>query len=46
MSVSIYPGIIFIIGAVLLFGYAIDKKMETTIETDLKERRKLASVVA
>lgn len=46
MSVSIYPGIIFIIGAVLLFGYAIDKKMETTIETDLKERRKLATAIA
>jgi Na+/melibiose symporter-like transporter len=40
MSVSIYPGLIFIIGASLLFWYAINKKMETTIENDLKERRK------
>jgi hypothetical protein len=30
----------------LLFGYAINKKMETTIETDLKERRKLATALA
>ena len=39
MSVSIYPGIIFIIGALMLFGYKINKKMELTIENDLKEKR-------
>jgi glycoside/pentoside/hexuronide:cation symporter, GPH family len=39
MSVSIYPGLIFIIGAALLFWYEIDKKMELTIEADLKEKR-------
>jgi Na+/melibiose symporter-like transporter len=39
MSVSIYPGLIFILGAALLFGYKIDKTMETTIEGDLKQRR-------
>jgi len=40
MSVSIYPGLIFIIGAALLFGYKLDKKMELKIESDLKEKRK------
>jgi glycoside/pentoside/hexuronide:cation symporter, GPH family len=40
MSVSIYPGLIFILGAVMLFWYEIDKKMELQIEADLKERRK------
>lgn len=39
MSVSIYPGLIFTIGAALLFWYRINKKMEVTIEADLKERR-------
>lgn len=39
LSVSIYPGLIFIISAVLLFFYLIDKKMEIQIESDLKERR-------
>jgi GPH family glycoside/pentoside/hexuronide:cation symporter len=39
MSVSIYPGLIFIMGAALLFGYIINKTMETTIEGDLKQRR-------
>ena len=39
LSVSIYPGFIFIISAVLLCFYVIDKKMEIQIETDLKERR-------
>jgi Na+/melibiose symporter-like transporter len=45
MSVSIYPGLIFIFGAALLFWYSIDKRMETTIETDMKERRRLAGLV-
>ena len=39
MSVSIYPGLIFIAGAALLFRYEINKKMELKIENDLKERR-------
>jgi len=44
MAVSIYPGLIFIIGSILLFGYNINKKMETTIESDLKERRGMVAV--
>jgi glycoside/pentoside/hexuronide:cation symporter, GPH family len=39
MSVSIYPFIVFIAGVALLAGYKINKKMELTIEKDLKERR-------
>ncbi|HTL08746.1 MAG TPA: MFS transporter, partial [Chitinophagaceae bacterium] len=39
MSVSVYPGLIFIVGCLLLFGYAINKRMEVTIEADLKARR-------
>lgn len=39
MLVSIFPSIPFLIGAGLLFFYVIDKKMETTIEKDLKSRR-------
>ncbi len=39
MSVSIYPGLIFIAGSLLLFGYAINKQTELTIEKDLKARR-------
>jgi glycoside/pentoside/hexuronide:cation symporter, GPH family len=40
MAVSIYSGIIFLIGAALLFWYEINKEMELKIEVDLKERRK------
>lgn len=40
LSVSIYPGLVFLIGCILLFGYEINKAMETKIETDLKQRRK------
>lgn len=40
--VSIIPGLIFITGAMLLFRYSIDKKMETQIENDLKKRRENA----
>jgi glycoside/pentoside/hexuronide:cation symporter, GPH family len=40
MAVSIYPGLVFIVGAAMLFWYEIDKKMELKIEADLKERRK------
>jgi Na+/melibiose symporter-like transporter len=39
MLVSIYPSIPFLIGASLLFFYAINKKMEVQIESDLKQRR-------
>lgn len=39
MSVSIYPGLIFLIGAILLFGYEINKATEVQIEADLKSRR-------
>ncbi|MDA3893022.1 MAG: MFS transporter [Salinivirgaceae bacterium] len=40
LLVSIYPSIPFLIGVGLLFFYAINKKMEVQIETDLKERRR------
>ncbi len=36
---SIIPGMIFLLAAVLLFGYSIDKKAELQIEKDLKGRR-------
>ena len=39
MLVSIYPAIPFLLGVALLFFYEINKKMETQIETELKERR-------
>ena len=39
LLVSIFPGTPFLIGAGLLFFYEINKKMETTIEEDLKIRR-------
>src|ERR1700712_3802305 len=39
MSVSIYPGLIFIIGAALLCWYRINKQLELQIERDLKEKR-------
>ncbi|MBS1654347.1 MAG: MFS transporter, partial [Bacteroidetes bacterium] len=39
MLVSIFPAIPFLIGCGLLFLYEINKKMETQIETDLKQRR-------
>ena len=37
--ISVIPGLIFIAGAALLFGYSIDKKMETRVEADLKAKR-------
>jgi glycoside/pentoside/hexuronide:cation symporter, GPH family len=40
MAVSIYPGLIFIIGAVSLVWYEINKSMEVKIEEDLKIRRR------
>jgi Na+/melibiose symporter-like transporter len=39
MSVSVYPCMVFIAGVALLAGYKINKKMELTIEKDLKVRR-------
>jgi Na+/melibiose symporter-like transporter len=39
LLVSVYPGLIFIISAVLLWFYFINKEMELKIESDLKERR-------
>jgi GPH family glycoside/pentoside/hexuronide:cation symporter len=39
LLVSIFPSIPFLIGAGLLFFYEINKKMETQIESDLKQRR-------
>ncbi len=39
MLISIIPGFIFITGAALLFWYAIDKKMETRLESDLRQLR-------
>ncbi|MBL0269823.1 MAG: MFS transporter [Chitinophagaceae bacterium] len=39
MLVSVFPSIPFLIGVALLFFYPINKKMETTIESDLKARR-------
>ena len=39
MLVSMFPAIPFLIGVVLLFFYEINKKMETQIEIDLKQRR-------
>jgi GPH family glycoside/pentoside/hexuronide:cation symporter len=45
MLVSVYPSIPFLIGAALLFFYAINKKMEDQIETDLLTRRNNLSAV-
>lgn len=39
LLVSIFPSIPFLIGCALLFGYAINKKMEVKIEEDLRARR-------
>jgi len=39
LLVSIYPAIPFMIGTGLLFFYEINKKMEDTIEAELKARR-------
>ena len=40
MLVSIFPSIPFLVAAVLLFFYVIDKKMEEKIEKDLLKKRK------
>ena len=39
LLVSIYPAIPFLIGITLLYSYEINKKMETQIEMDLRDRR-------
>lgn len=39
LLVSIYPAIPFLIGITLLYFYEINKKMETQIEIDLRDRR-------
>jgi glycoside/pentoside/hexuronide:cation symporter, GPH family len=39
MLVSIFPSIPFLVGAGLLFFYAINKKMEVQIENELRTRR-------
>jgi len=39
MSVSVYPFIVFLTSVILLAGYKINKKMELTIESDLKQKR-------
>lgn len=41
-SVSLYPGLVLLTGALLLTGYAINKTMEKKIENELKERRENA----
>lgn len=41
LLVSVFPAIPFLIGAGLLFFYEINKKMETRIENDLKQRRNM-----
>lgn len=43
MLVSVFPSIPFLIGAALLFFYAINKKTEIQIESDLKLRRIVAA---
>jgi len=39
MAVSLYGGLPFAVGTVILFFYKIDKKMELQLEADLAERR-------
>jgi len=39
MSVSIYPGLIFILGSAMLIWYEINKNMELKIESELNHRR-------
>jgi GPH family glycoside/pentoside/hexuronide:cation symporter len=39
LMVSILPGLLFIVGALLLFRYPIDKKMEVDIESELQQRK-------
>jgi len=39
LSVSLYPGLIFIFAVLILLWYRINKKMELMIESVLSERR-------
>lgn len=39
MATSVYPSLFFLVSAGLLFFYEINKRMETQIETDLRQRR-------
>jgi Na+/melibiose symporter-like transporter len=39
MMVSVLPGTLFVLGALLLLRYEIDKTMESKIESELKARR-------
>jgi Na+/melibiose symporter-like transporter len=39
LLISVFPTITFLVGIGCLFFYAIDKKMEVRIETELNERR-------
>jgi Na+/melibiose symporter-like transporter len=39
LAVSVYCSIPFLLGVALLFGYELDKSMETRIERDLGARR-------
>ncbi len=46
MLVSIFPAIPFLLCGILLFFYKINKKMETQIEADLKQRRSGQSIAS
>jgi glycoside/pentoside/hexuronide:cation symporter, GPH family len=39
MSVSIYPGLVFLVASLLLLAYEINKSMEIKLENDLKKLR-------
>jgi Na+/melibiose symporter-like transporter len=39
LAVSVYCSIPFLLGVALLFGYEVDKSMETRIERELGARR-------
>ncbi|MCU0335225.1 MAG: MFS transporter [Chitinophagaceae bacterium] len=45
LMLSLVPGGIFLLSAALLWGYEIDKKMETHIEQVLQDRRKAAAAL-
>lgn len=40
LSISVYPGLVFMAGVACLFLYEINKKMETQIQEELTHRRK------
>jgi len=39
LSISVFPGLVFILGVACLFFYEINKKMEVEIQTELDNRR-------